>query len=312
MARPAHASIIERVVAVVGERPLLLSELRQRARPHIIRIQATTPDATRQAMEENKLFKELLNRMIDERLEEQAADKAHLTVTPDEVDSGIKQVAGQAKLTPRDVVQEARKQGLTEQDYRDEIRRQVLEGKLIQLRVRGRVRVTEQDGRAAYAHAVKDNIEQSPVDLRILVRLVPPGSTPAQIQAAQATAEELANRAKGGEDFCNLVLKNSQDPTTQQTCGSRGPVPMSALFPQLQAVAKELKPGQTSSPLDFRDPTGNDAILIVQSSLTQPTLPPFDEVKDQMMERAYVEATERQRKQWLFELRRGVYIDVRL
>jgi len=31
-----------------------------------------------------------------------------------------------------------------------------------------------------------------------------------------------------------------------------------------------------------------------------------------MLERAYVEATERQRKQWLQELRQGVYIDVRL
>ena len=38
----------------------------------------------------------------------------------------------------------------------------------------------------------------------------------------------------------------------------------------------------------------------------------FDEVKEQMMERAFVDATERQRKMWLQELRRGVYIDVRL
>jgi peptidyl-prolyl cis-trans isomerase SurA len=310
--KQADASIVERVVAVVGERPLLLSELRQRARPHLIRIAATIQDPTRQAMEENGLYKELLNRMIDERLEEQAADKAHLSVTPDEVDAGIKQVAAQAKLAPRDVVLEARKQGLSEQDYRDEIRRQVLEGKLIQLRVRGRVRVTEQDARAAYAHVVKESQEQTPVDVRILVRAIKPGSTQQQVDVERALATEIAKRAKAGEDFCDLVLNYSQDPSTLKTCGSRGPVPMTQLFPQLQEVAKGLKPGETSAPVDFRDPSGNDAILVVQLASQQPKLPAYEEVREQMMERAYVEQTERQRKQWLVELRRGVYIDVRL
>ena len=49
-----------------------------------------------------------------------------------------------------------RRRGITEQDFRDEIRRQILEGKLIELRVRPRVRVTEQDARAAYQHWVTD------------------------------------------------------------------------------------------------------------------------------------------------------------
>src|SRR6187549_2127695 len=95
--RPADAAIVERIVAVVGERPILLSELRQRARPHLFRIQLSTQDPTQQAAQESGMFRDLLNRMIDERLEETAADKAHLTVTPEEVDNGIRQVASQAK-----------------------------------------------------------------------------------------------------------------------------------------------------------------------------------------------------------------------
>ena len=41
------------------------------------------------------------------------------------------------------------------QDYRDEVRRQLLEGRLIQLRIAGRVKVTETDARAAYAHGAR-------------------------------------------------------------------------------------------------------------------------------------------------------------
>jgi hypothetical protein len=75
---------------------------------------------------------------------------------------------------------------------------------------------------------------------------------------------------------------------------------------------RALAPGDTSDPIDFRDPNGNAAVLVVQRAPTDPTLPPFDEVKEQATERAYVEAMELQRKLWLKELRRGVFIDVRL
>jgi peptidyl-prolyl cis-trans isomerase SurA len=309
---PADASIVERIVAVVGERPILLSELRLRGRPHLWRIAASTQNPTQQAAQESEMFRELLNRLIEERLEESAADKAHITVSPEEVDNGIRQVASQTKLQPKDVIAEAKRQGLTEQDYRDEIRRQVLEGKLIQLRVRGRVRVTEQDARAAYTRWLKEVQQQHPVDLKIIVLQIPPGSSAQTAAAREALAQELSMRAKRGDDFCALVTDYSEDPTTKNTCGSRGAVPMSMLFPELQQAASALKPGETAAPIQFRDPMGNSALLVVQLASEQPKVPPYEQVKDQMMERAFGEASERQRKLWLTELRRGVYIDVRL
>lgn len=310
--RSAEAAIVERVVAVVGERPILLSELRQRARPHLFRIALSTQNATQQAAAESEMFRELLTRLIDERLEEQAADKAHLTVTPDEVDNGIRQVAAQARIDPKQLIAEAKRQGLSEQDYRDEIRRQVLEGKLIQLRVRGRVRVTEQDARASYSRYVKDLSQQSPVELRLIVLQVPPGATQQTAAARVALGEELSRRGNAGEDFCKLVTDYSDDSRTKNTCGSNGPVPLQMLLPELQQVATTLKPGEVSAPIVFRDPTGQQAVLVVQVAAQQSKAPEYDQIKDQMMERAFVEATERQRKMWLQELRRGIYIDVRL
>ena len=53
-------------------------------------------------------------------------------------------------------------------------------------------------------------------------------------------------------------------------------------------------------------------MVLPVASTTQPTVPAFEQVKEKMIDRAFVEATERQRKLWLQELRRGVYVDVRL
>ena len=303
-----QASIVERVVAVVAERPILLSDVRQRARPFLYRILATTPGAPRRAAHETEMFRELLNRMIDDRLEERAADQAHLGVTPDEVDRALENVAGQAKVTVGELMAEAHRQGLTEQDYRDEIRRQVLEGKLIQLRVRGRVHVTEQDALMSYDRWVRDYEAQPPVDVRIISMRIPPGATDAVIDAQVKLAEQIVARARGGESFCKLVKQYSASASTFHVgCGSTGPQPMDAFQVPIQDAIRGLKEGDTADPIRF----GNAAILIAQLG-KQPKPPPFEEVKDAMTERALGDAMERERKLWLQELRRGVYVDVRL
>jgi peptidyl-prolyl cis-trans isomerase SurA len=307
----AQASIADRIVAVVGERPILLSELRQRARPHLLRMASTSPSPTDQSAAEARIFREVLDGMIDERLEERAAAKARLSATSEEVENGIRRVAEQTKLTPSDVIEEAKKQGLSEEEYRAEIRRQVVEGKLIELRVRGRVQVTELDARAAYARWRKDIAQLEPVDLDILVLPLPAGAGPATVAAHQARAARIVTQARSGTPLCQLAPRYGAAGATPN-CGSRGAVPMAALFPQLQEAAKALKPGQTSDPILFGDPMGNTALLIVQLNLAGARIPAYEEVVEQMKERAVGDATERERKAWLRELRRGTVIDVRL
>lgn len=309
---PAEGAIVERVVAVIGERPVLLSELRHRARPLLARIASQGVSSAQAAAMENEAYRELLNRMIDERLEEQQADKARLTITPEEIDAGIRQVAQQANLQPKDLLAEARRSGLTEQDYRDEIRRQVLEGKLLNLRVRSRVRVTDADARAAYDAFVRESGQQQLVDLKLLILDILPGSNQQDIQARVTLADELAQRARKGEDFCQIVQQYSTQAQLKNSCGSNGPIPLQRLPPELQSVAKGLKAGEVSDPIPFRDPTGQQAVLVVKMGEGAAKLPPFEQVKDQMLDRAFLEALERQKREWLKELRRGVYIEVRL
>jgi peptidyl-prolyl cis-trans isomerase SurA len=298
----ADAVIVERIVAVVGDRPVLLSELRNRAKPNLLRLLATQRDANYHAAAETEIYKEFLNRIIDERLEEGAAEKARIAVLPEEVDRGIQNVATNAKIPLSELLSEVRRQGLSEQDFRDEIRRQILEGKLVELRVRPRVRVTDQDARAAYQHWMKEVSEQRPVDLRVLALRVTTDP-----QARLALAEELVKRARAGEDFCKLVVQYTDDADTKGSCGSRGPQAMAALVPQIQERVRTMKTMEVSEPVLIQ----GSAIVIIQL-LSEPRIPPFEEVRAEMSQRAVLEGLDHQRKLWLQELRRGVYIDVRL
>ena len=304
----AHATIVERVVAVVGDRPILLSDLHKRARPFLIHILATTPNPTQQAAQETDMYRELLNRMIDDRLEEQAADKGHILATSEEIDRGIRQKAESLQISVKELLVAAKQQGLTEQEYRDEIRRQVLEGKLIQLRVMSRVRVTDEDARASYANWRKATQGEQLVDIRLLPLKIPPGATEADVAALQARAQTLVARARNGESFCSLIQQFSDDQGTKNMCGSRGLQGVSTLLPALANAIATMKQGETSDAMVLPD----EGVVIVAQLAKGPHTPTYEEVKEVMKEHAMGEVVERQRKLWLDELRRNVYVDVRL
>ena len=137
----AEAVVVERIVAVVGDDAIFLSELRGRGSPFLRQIVKQVPGGPERAAAESKMYKELLERMVEELLETQAAERAKVTVSSEEIDAAFKNIAGSQGMTVAQLYEMTfKRSGLTEAAYRDEIRRQLLEGKMLSQRVRGRIR----------------------------------------------------------------------------------------------------------------------------------------------------------------------------
>ncbi|MBS2011895.1 MAG: SurA N-terminal domain-containing protein [Deltaproteobacteria bacterium] len=293
--------VLDRIVAMVGEQPVFLSELRERER-----VQASSSGGAAVAGSQRR---ELLQRLIDERIEEREAEKQRIAVTEEEIDNGIGEITKQLKLTKEQLLAEVKRHGMTERAYRAEIRRQILEGKLIQLAVRSRVRVTDADARKAYDAYVKElSGANAPVDLRILVLRVGDAD---DAKKKASLADQIVQKARSGTDFCSLVSQHSDDPATKSSCGSRGPLPPGLLLPEIAKVAAGLDPGKTAAPFLLDDPSAGKAYLVIQKGAPV-KIPTFEALKDQMKERAMVDAMERERTRWLDGLRKGVFVDVRL
>jgi peptidyl-prolyl cis-trans isomerase SurA len=302
--------VLDRLVAVVGERPVLLSELRRRVRPAFYRVDAIGGDVKTRADAKEVALRETLDRIIDGRLVEAAADAAHVTVLSHEIDAGIRAVAAQAKLSVDELLAEAQRQGMSEAEYKDEIRRQLLEGKLLRMR---NVQVTDVEGRAVYATWKKEQTgPDASIDLRILVLHVAPDAAPAAKKATETLATKIATQARAGTDFCGLVSKHSQDTATTSSCGSRGPVPRSSLLPELEKAARGLKPGEISGPISFIHSGDQTYCVIQRAPGSAPEMASYESVRDQMMARAFGEASERERKRWLEELHKNTFIEKKL
>jgi peptidyl-prolyl cis-trans isomerase SurA len=318
-AAPARAIVVERVVAVIGDRPILLSELRMRARPFLIQIAQKVPPGPQQAAAESQVFKELIEKMIDDELETQAADRAKITVTSDEIDAAMKNIAAGQNLTVADLVRGAQRSGLTEQDYRTELRRQILEGKMLQLRVKGRVRITEEDVKAMYERTVRDERRRREYRAAWIVLRMLPGSSRQAMAERQALAEDLARRIRRGDDFGALARKYSDDSATRDLGGDLGiraiagtPAATAGKRPtlatELEAAVLPLEQGQITDPIRVAD-----ALVIVQLVERQASrYTTYDAAKNEMLQRLQTEILDKAKRKWLDELKGRTHLDVRL
>ena len=146
---PARAEVIEQVVAVVNDEALFLSELRRRAVPFLERVMNAPTETERVALLE-ELYAQILDRLIDDSLIQQAARKADVRITSADIDRAIENVRRQSGLTEAQFWDAIRGQGFTEAQYRGDVRRQLLRLRLLNERVRTRVNITEEDVRQAY------------------------------------------------------------------------------------------------------------------------------------------------------------------
>ena len=317
---PAHAVIVERVVAVVGDRPILLSELRSRAKPFLLQVQAKVPPGPQQAAAESQVLKELIQKVIDEELETQAADKAKVTVTMEELDAAIRNVAQMQGMTMAELIHEARaRSGMTEQEYREEIRRQILEGKMLQLRVKGRVRITEEDVKAMYERSVKEERKKREYHASWSVLRILPGWSREALAARRALAVEVVRRARKGEDFAALARSYSDDTSTRPEGGDlgiRAPQGTQAaasgkravLAPELENVVMALEPGEISEPVE-----AGDALVILSLQSRQASrYTTYDAGKQEMLQRLQTDILEKAKRKWLEELKAKSHLDVRL
>jgi peptidyl-prolyl cis-trans isomerase SurA len=320
IAPAADAIVVERVVAVVGDRPILLSELRRRARPFLAQANEKVQHGAQLAAAESQIFKELIEKMIEEQLISQAAEKASITVTSEELENAIRNIAASQRTSVAGIIKLAREaSGLTEQEYRDEIRRQILEGKMLQLRVKGRIRITEQDIQAAFDRAVREERKRRDYHPAWIVLRVHPGSSPEAVEERWALARDLQARAARGDDFGALARQFSDDTPTREIGGDlgiRAPRGTEAVMtgqrqpmaPQLEAALLALEPGQISQPMK-----AGDAVVVMKLLSRQPSrFTTLDAARPEILARLQTEILTRARRRWIDSLKRRTHLDVRL
>jgi peptidyl-prolyl cis-trans isomerase SurA len=298
----AHGTVVERIVATVGERAILLSDLKRRAEPFLVQVQQSVPAGAQRNAAISQVYKAVLQKIVDEELLEKAAVQAKINVSAAEVDEALKRVASQNQISVDQVLLEAERAGLQESKYREELRRQLLEAKLLNLRLQGRIRITEQDLKLAYSRLEAEERGQLAVQLAWIV--VRGGKHGGQ---AQRIAEQVAERARR-EDFATVARQLSDDDATRENGGALARSRPDALPPAIARQALTLSAGQVSAPFRY----GPDFIVLKVLDRDPSALPDYASARRELSERVYMDKMAQARRGWLDTLRRQHHVEVRL
>lgn len=288
-----NADIIERVVAVVNDEAIFLSELRRRSLPFLRQVLAETPAEERDSTLRT-LYRQVLDALIDESLIEQVAQEDQLRVTQADVERAIGNVRRARGLSEEQFWAAVRQQGYTEAQYRDERRRELLIFKVLNQRRRGNVNITEEQVRARYEQEARRAERATCYALSVRVFRAPEGAG----EAEQARACEEAANIRGTVTAANFGGTDI------------GTVCEGAMVPQIEQAVAALETGEISAPI--RTDAGCMLALVRDTTRGGTQIPPYEDVRERLYRQMMSEAMQRQQQQLAEELRRNAVIERRL
>ncbi len=202
-AAPREADFI---VAVVNTEPLTNHEVRAR----MARAQRQLAERGLSAPPSDQLRREMLERLIAERAQLQYAREHGLQVDEAALAQAELSIARQNQLgSIEELHRRIQQEGLAVQDFRDDVRNQVLLARLREREIEPRIQVSDSEVEAYIREQTGAGVGRVDLNLAMILVAVPEHGEAAETARLQARADEVARRARAGEDFAKLALEFS-------------------------------------------------------------------------------------------------------
>jgi peptidyl-prolyl cis-trans isomerase SurA len=247
----------------------------------------------------NDESKNLLRNLIDQSLMVQKAKDEDVNVETDII-KRLDQLRKQENVpTIEDLEKEAEQQGINWEDYKDQIRRQLLMQEVISRDVGSRLVITREEMRKYYDE--HKNEFQSPGMVHLAEIMV--STEKYKPEEAEKRAKEALAEIKGGAKFSEVVKKYSDGPNSDQS-GDISLMKTSSLAPAIATALSKLEVGDTTDLI----PTKNGYLILKLLERFSPGIPPFEEVESHVNETLYGQRMEPKMREYLVQLRKDSYI----
>ena len=200
----------EYIVALVNSEPITNTEVQSRLDRVL---EQAGPEAQR--IPRAELARQVLERLIIERVQLQQAKEIGLKVDDTTVDQAEETVARQNQIGVAELRRRVAQEGISPEQFRRELREQILFTRLRDKEVEPRVRVTDLEVDQALneqRNGAPDAAAPREINLAHVMVAVPENATPAQVATLERKAQSVAARARAGEDFGKLAAEASDAP----------------------------------------------------------------------------------------------------
>ncbi|HYM28112.1 MAG TPA: peptidylprolyl isomerase [Steroidobacteraceae bacterium] len=250
-----RGELLDRVVAIVNDGVVLDSDLEKQ----IVAVTARLREQKLELPAQNVLRQQVLERLVLQEIQMQRASHAGVKVSDENVNQALEDVAKRNNMTLAQLPDAMAQQGIDYATYREEIRKEITLQLLRQRDVLQHISITPREVDQFLDKQGKTPSAANEYNVSHILIAVGQEASPAQLDAAGKRAQEVYERARGGEDFAKLALAYSNSQTALEG-GALGWRKGSELPTFLTDVVARLKPGDVSEPL--RTPTGYHIIKL--------------------------------------------------
>ncbi len=303
----AQAEEVDRIVALVNDSVITLSELEELTMPMMMRLQ-TIADPMKRSEILAEQTQAALEQLIGQELLVQIAEEQGITVSDEQVEAHLQGILNQQGWGEAELQQYLSSQGMTRGALKAQSRKFLVQQMVAQRNLASKLSVTEVELQDAYQSSLTKAKAKLKVEGAHIFFKVPSGSTAAEEAAIKQKASELLQRAKDGEDFSQLAQEFSQGAGAQNG-GDLGVISRGGGLPsELEDAFFKLKEGELGGPI--RSPFGYH-ILKVKKLSTQ--APPSYESSRQALEMQVRQSKyQKALKTWIEDMKKSAFIERRL
>jgi len=294
----AASEVIDRIVAVVNEDIILLSELKERVEPYAQRIRQQGFDLDKERQMIFNVREEMLNRLVDEKLTDQEIKRNDIQVGEAEIDSTIERIKAANTFTDEDLRRFLEQDQTTMEQYRQKIKEQVLRTRLVNYQVKSKIVITEEEIRAYYDSHPEIYGGKLRYHLRNILMRVPEFATDAEKQTVREQMQQVQTQIEAGQSFADLARIYSQSPAAENG-GDIGEFAKETLSPKIQAALDGLSPGQATAVVD----TDQGFQLFYVEAVDRTEGKSLESVREEIHQKLFAEVVDKKFLSWLEDLR---------
>ena len=259
LGQQAYAAVqpLDRVVAIVDNDVIMQSQLQTRLRD----VQMNMAKRGAEAPPGDILAQQVLERLVVESLQLQIADRSGIRISDEELNQAVAGIAQRNGMNLEQFRTALQQDGLSYQEAREQIRRELLINRVRQRRIAERIQVTDQELANFLASDLGRMQLSEEYRLANILLPVPEGSSYETIAAVESRAAALYQQLREGADFAQLAMANSASENALEG-GEMGWRKAAQLPPPFDSMIRALAPGEITEPI--RTPGGIVIIRLLE------------------------------------------------
>jgi peptidyl-prolyl cis-trans isomerase SurA len=253
----APAEVLDDIVAIVEDDVILENELQKEVSTIEQRIAASKSQMPPLSI----LRRQVLERMIVDKLQRQLAEKAGINVNEEMLNSSASDIAKRNNMDLEEFRVELEKQGMNYAAFLENLKNEIVVNELRGREIGGRIKVTDREVEHYLETQGKIGEDLVQYHLGHILIAVPEGASSSTIQKAQEKSNDLVKKLRTGQDFTQTAMSESNDGNALKggDLGWRTLKDMPTLF---VSEAGKLRQGDISEPL--RSPSGFHIIKMLE------------------------------------------------